>query len=47
VLLSGSVNEAIDAVEDWEFLARLGADKTKATALLTELGDLAARLQPE
>jgi hypothetical protein len=47
LLLAGSVNEAIEAVEDWEFATRLGADKAHARALRTELGNLIARLPPE
>jgi hypothetical protein len=47
LLLAGSVNEAIEAVEDWEFSTRLGVDKANARALRTELGDLIARLPPE
>jgi hypothetical protein len=46
LLPAGSVNEAIEAVEDWEFSTRLGADKANARALRTELGDLIARLPP-
>jgi hypothetical protein len=40
------VNEAIEAVDDWEFSTRLGTDKADARALRTELGDLIARLPP-
>jgi hypothetical protein len=47
LLLAGSVNEAIEAVEDWEFSTRLGADKADARALSVELGDLIACLPPE
>jgi hypothetical protein len=47
LLLAGSVNEAIEAVEDWEFSTRLGADKGDARALSVELGDLIACLPPE
>jgi hypothetical protein len=47
LLLAGSVNEAIEAVEDWEFSARLGTDKANARTLRTELGDLIARLAPD
>jgi len=47
LLLAGSVNEAIEAVDDWEFSTRLGADKADARRLLTELGDLIASLPPE
>ena len=44
--LAASVNEAIEAVEDWEFPARLGAGKAEARVLRAELGDLIARLPP-
>jgi hypothetical protein len=47
LLLAGSVNEAIEAVDDWEFSTRLGADKADARALQTQLGDLITRLPPE
>jgi hypothetical protein len=47
LLLAGSVNEAIDAVDDWEFPIRVGAEKAEARALRSELGDLIARLPPE
>lgn len=47
LLLAGSVNEAIEAVEDWEFSTRLGTDKANARTLRAELGDLIARLPPE
>jgi len=46
LLLAGSVNEAIEAVEDWEFSTRLGAEKDDARALRTQLGDLITRLPP-
>lgn len=46
LLLAGSVNEAIEAVEDWEFSTRLGADKANARALRAELADLIASLPP-
>ena len=46
LLLAGSVNETIEAVEDWEFSTRLGADKADARALSDELGDLIASLPP-
>jgi hypothetical protein len=46
LLLAGSVNEVIEVVEDWEFSARLGAEKANARALRSELGDLIARLLP-
>lgn len=47
LLLAGSVNEAIEAVEDWEFQTRLGAGKADARTLRTELGELIRRLPPE
>jgi len=47
LLLAGSVNEAIEAVEDWEFSIRLGADKANARVLRTELTELIARLPSE
>jgi hypothetical protein len=43
-LLSGSVNEAIEAVKDWEFSIRLGADKGAARRLRSDLQDVIARL---
>ena len=46
LLLAGSVNEVIEVVEDWEFSARLGADKANARALRSALGDLIAMLPP-
>ena len=46
LLLAGCVNEVIEVVEDWEFFARLGADKANARALRSALGDLIARLPP-
>jgi hypothetical protein len=46
LLLAGSVNEAIEAVEDWEFSTRIGAEKDDARALQTQLGDLITRLPP-
>lgn len=47
LLLAGSVNEAIAAVDDWEFPTRLGATLEEARALRKELHDLIARLPPE
>jgi hypothetical protein len=44
LLLASCVNEAIEAVEDWEFPARLGADKAAAGALRSEFSDLIASL---
>ena len=47
LLIAGSVNEAIDAVADWEFPIRVGAEKAQARALRSELTDLIASLPPE
>lgn len=47
LLLAGSVNEAMEAVADWEFPARLGADKAKARTLHSELAALIAMLPPD
>lgn len=46
LLLAGSVNEAIEAVEDWEFSTRLGAAKEDARALRAELGRVISELPP-
>jgi hypothetical protein len=47
LLLAGSVNEAIDAVEDWEFPIRVGAQKAAVRTLRSELASLIARLPAE
>jgi hypothetical protein len=47
LLLAGSVNEAIDAVEDWEFPIKVGAEKAAARTLRSELTSLIARLPAE
>jgi hypothetical protein len=47
LLLAGCVNEAVEAVDDWEFPARLGAEKEAARAMRSELGDLIALLPPD
>jgi uncharacterized alpha-E superfamily protein len=47
LLLAGSVNEAMEALEDWEFPIRLGADMEDARVLRSELSALIARLPPE
>ena len=44
LLLASCVNEAIEAVEDWEFQTRLGASKSIARTLRTELAALIALL---
>jgi hypothetical protein len=47
LLLAGSLNEAIEAVDDWEFSARLGAAKEDAYRLRSELTEVIDRLGPE
>lgn len=47
LLLAGCVNEAIEAIDGWEFSARLGADKAQAGVLRSELADLISLLPPE
>jgi len=47
LLLAGCVNEALEAVDDWEFSTRLGAGKEDARALSAELASLIAGLPPE
>jgi hypothetical protein len=37
LLLTGAVNEAIEAVEDWEFSTRLGAEEGEARELRSDL----------
>jgi hypothetical protein len=46
LLLAGSVNEAIEAVADWEFSIRLGTDKATALKLRRDLGVLISELPP-
>jgi hypothetical protein len=46
LLLAGSVNEAIEAVEDWEFPTRLGAEKEEARRLRADLNEVIRRLGP-
>lgn len=45
-LLAGCVNEAVEAVEDWEFPTRLGAGKEDARALRAQLARLTGQLPP-
>jgi hypothetical protein len=40
--ICNALNEALDAIEEWEFSARMGATRQEAEALLAAL----ARLQP-
>jgi hypothetical protein len=44
LILAGSVNEALEAVEDWEFPIRVGAGTAEARALRARLGSLIAGL---
>jgi hypothetical protein len=39
-LLASSIGEALEAVEDWEFSTRLGADSQDARALRSQLNEL-------
>jgi hypothetical protein len=48
MFLAGSVNEAIEIVEDWEFLIRLGVDKDVAREVRSDLrGIIHAPPSPE
>lgn len=40
VLLAGSLNEALEAVEGWEFDTRLGGSPDEARALMSKIKDL-------
>ena len=46
LLLAGLVGEAIEAVGDWEFSTRLGADKAAARQLRRDLGVVITELPP-
>jgi len=46
LLLAASVGEAIEAVGDWEFSTRLGADKAAALQLRRDLGVFISELPP-
>jgi hypothetical protein len=46
MLVAGSVGEAIEAVGDWEFSTRLGADKAAALQLRRDLGVVISELPP-
>jgi hypothetical protein len=46
LLLAGCVNEAIEAVEEWEFQTRVGVGQERGWALRSELSRLIARLPP-
>lgn len=39
-VLAGSINEALEAVEAWEFESRLGVTPEQAKVLRTRLGEL-------
>lgn len=47
LLLVGSVNEAIEAVDDWEFPHRLGAEKDAARRLRKNLARVISELPPD
>lgn len=38
--LAGAMNEAIEAVEEWEFQTRVGVTKEQARALRSRIGEL-------
>jgi len=42
-LLASSIGEALEAVEDWEFSTRLGANPQDARALRSQLNELIDR----
>ncbi len=46
LLLASSVNEALEAIDDWEFQTRLGADKSQALQIRNDLRDAIAQLPP-
>jgi hypothetical protein len=39
-LLASSIGEALEAVEDWEFSTRLGADPRAARTLRSEINEV-------
>lgn len=39
-VLAGAINEAIEAVDDWEFQTRLGVTSDEARELRSRLGEL-------
>lgn len=43
-LLKASVGEALEAVDDWEFSTRLGAEPAEARALRADIRDLLAQV---
>ncbi len=46
VLLAGSLNEALEAVEGWEFDTRLGGSPDEARALRSKIKDLLRETRP-
>jgi hypothetical protein len=40
LILAGAINEALAAIDDWEFSIRLGGTKEQARALRAEIGQL-------
>ncbi|RBY97018.1 hypothetical protein DQ237_05315 [Blastococcus sp. TF02-8] len=47
LLIAGAVNEAIEAVDDWEFATRLGVDKEAARTMRAELRRVVSDLPPD
>jgi len=43
--IMNSINEALEAVEDWEFSTRLGVEKDSVRALWTQLDEVRGRLK--
>jgi hypothetical protein len=43
--LAGSVNEALELVDDWEFSTRVGVERDFAVALLSRMGDIVHALR--
>ncbi len=46
--LAGAINEALEAVEEWEFDTRLGVTREQARVLRSQIGEvLRAAFRPE
>ncbi len=45
--IMNSINEALEAVEDWEFSTRLGVEKDFVRALWTRLDEVCDRLEDQ
>ncbi len=46
VLLAGSLNEALEAIEGWEFDSRLGGSPDDARALRSKINELLRETRP-